>query len=377
MTLSSLSGPEGVLLKHMANILEITVEVPSGYWGDLEIALLNGHFNDDVPIDLCGMSLVTIGANIPCLKQETDVLYNDTAPEWKTVEGRTFMRSTSVLFKGICFIPLDHKPSAKILKIQAAARVPSDIEDIMSAKSVSKLNLTVKAVPVTEQLASTFTFSFAVNTPSANNVSTDSIYPHEVDVTADPARLNAVVYGGQVCLDYRVTFPPLKTAPARMSVLTPSEGGRAIVTLNDKAFGPQPGRNVLCVGPQVDLPSSYNTTFQQSDGVDTFLQKDYAATDMGYITNIGWSMKQSNYNPPTDDQFVVRARVQMTDHPLTSHNSTFEVYLAMMFGDIIVVSSSLVTAVRPLTGAYADNFTDIDGNFTSVYGVDRYKKDVA
>lgn len=372
VTLSSLSGPQGVLLKQMANILEITVEVPGGYWGDLEIALLNDHFDEDVPIDFCGMSLVTIGANIPCLKRETEVIYNGTAPEWKTtVDGRTFMRSTSVLFKGICYIPIDHKQSAKILTIQAATRVPSDIEDIMSAKSLSKLNLTVRAVPVTEQLASTFTFSFDVDSP--NNVSADTIYPHEVEVSSDPSRLNAVVTGGQVWLDYTVTFPPLKTAPARMSVLTPSEGGRAIVTLTDLAFGPQPGRNVLCVGPEVDLPSSYGTTYQQSDSVATFMQKDYASTDMGYITNSGWSIKQSNYNPPTDDQFVVRARVQMTDHPLTSHNNTFEVYLAMMFGDIIVVSSSLVTAVRPLNGPYADNFIDIDGNITSTYGVDRYE----
>ena len=110
-----------------------------------------------------------------------------------------------------------------------------------------------------------------------------------------------------------------------------------------------------------------------SEEVATFMQKDYASTDMGYITNSGWSIKQSNYNPPTDDQFVVRARVQMTDHRLTSHNNTFEVYLSMMFGDIIVVSSSLVTAVRPLNAAYADNFIDIDGNITSTYGVDRYE----
>ena len=48
----------------------------------------------------------------------------------------------------------------------------------------------------------------------------------------------------------------------------------------------------------------------------------------------------------------------------------------MMFDDVIVVSSSLVTAIRPLTGAYTGDFTDIDGNITSIYGVDRYEKDV-
>ena len=359
-------------MKQMANIFEITVEVPSGYWGDLEIALLNDHFDDNVPVDICGMSVISIGANIPCLKRETDVLYDETVHEPKTVDGRTFMRSTSVVFKGICYIPVDHKQSSKTLTIEAAVRVPSDIEDIMTAKSVSKLNLTVRAVPVTEQLASSFTFSFEVVSPSSNSVSNDTIEPHEVGVAADPTQLNAVVTGGQVWLDYTVTFPPLKTAPARMSVLTPSAGGRAIVTLTEMAFGPQPGRNVLCVGPEVHLPSSYNTTYVQSDSLDTFMQKDYASVDMGYITNSGWSIKQSNYNPPTDDQFVVRAKVQMTDHPLTSHNNTFEVYLAMMFGDVIVVSSSLVTAVRHSTGDYTHGITTIYGNSTTTYGVDRY-----
>ena len=51
----------------------------------------------------------------------------------------------------------------------------------------------------------------------------------------------------------------------------------------------------------------------------------------------------------------------------TSHNNTFEVYLAMMFGDIVVVSSSIVTSVRPRTEPYPTNFTGIYGNFTDTY----------
>ena len=314
--LNMIPGAADILLKKMVNLLEIKVELPSGYSGDLEVVLLNDHFDMGVPIDMCGMSLVSAGSNIPCLDLETDVLYNNTTPELKTAGSRTFMRSTSILLKGVCYIPMEHLPAARTLTIQAAVHVPNDIETIMTDKSLSKLSLTVKAVPVTEQLASTFTFPFAVAEPTSGQVGSDTIYAHEVDVTTDPSQANAVVTGGQVWLDYTVTFPPLKTAPARMSALTPSKDGRAVVTLTDLAFGPQPpGRgNVLCAGPEVDLPSAFDTTYLQSESVKTFMQKDYASTDMGYVTNSGWSIKQSRHNP-TDDQFVVRLKVQMTDHP--------------------------------------------------------------
>ena len=355
----------------MANILEIAVEVPNGYWGDLGIKLYNDHFDDDVPVDICGMDLITIGENMPCFNRQSDlnIGYYETLDDWKTVERGSFGRSSSLFFEGICYIPLDHKQSARTIKIEAAVRLPSDIEDVMSAKSLSKLNLTVMAVPVTEQLASAFTFSFNVDSPSPGSVRTDPIEAHEVDITSDPSRKNAVVTGGQVWLDYTVTFPPQKTAPFRMSVLTPSDNGRAVATITDMAFGDD-WSNCLCVGSEVHLPSSYGVTYQQSDNLNTFMQKDYASTAANYteyITNSGWTIKQGNHDSPKDDQFTVRAKVQMTDHPWTSHDRQFEVYLAMQFGDIIVVSSSLVTAIRPQTGAYSHNITDIYGNFTSDY----------
>ena len=355
----------------MANIPEIAVEVPNGYWGDLGIKLYNNHFDDDVPVDICGMDLITIGENMPCFNRQSDlnIGYYETLDDWKTVERGSFGRSSSLFFEGICYIPLDHKQSARTIKIEAAVRLPSDIEDVMLDKSLSKLNLTVMAVPVTEQLASAFTFSFNVDSPSPGSVRTDPIEAHEVDITSDPSRKNAVVTGGQVWLDYTVTFPPQKTAPFRMSVLTPSDNGRAVATITDMAFGDD-WSNCLCVGSEVHLPSSYGVTYQQSDNLNTFMQKDYGSTAANYteyITNSGWTIKQGNHDSPKDDQFTVRAKVQMTDHPWTSHDRQFEVYLAMQFGDIIVVSSSLVTAIRPQTGAYSHNITDIYGNFTSDY----------
>ena len=76
---SSVSGQEEVLFTMMPNIIEIKVRVPNGYWGDLEINVWNSHFDDDIPIDLCGMSVISVGNNMPCLDITTQAAY-DSAP---------------------------------------------------------------------------------------------------------------------------------------------------------------------------------------------------------------------------------------------------------------------------------------------------------
>ena len=107
---SSVSGQEEVLFTMMPNIIEIKVRVPNGYWGDLEINVWNSHFDDDIPIDLCGMSVTSVGNNMPCLDITTQAAYDERAVDNKTLpDGRTMRRGMSIVLKGVCYINADQR----------------------------------------------------------------------------------------------------------------------------------------------------------------------------------------------------------------------------------------------------------------------------
>ena len=125
---------------------------------------------------------------------------------------------------------------------------------------------------------------------------------------------------------------------------------RSIATVKRLGFGKPPGAgNVLCVGPSVDLPSTYSNTIDRTDRLATFMQTDTAAADLGYVTNRGWSSRRGTYQSE-DDLFMLRAEVEMSDHPLTRHNAYFDVLMAVNYGDVIAVASQSITSVRPTAG---------------------------
>ena len=63
---------------------------------------------------------------------------------------------------------------------------------------------------------------------------------------------------------------------------------------------------------------------------------DSVTVDLGYIQNAAYTLKQGNHKD-VDDQFSIKVEVQMADHPLTAHDSEHEVFVAVKFGDTIVV----------------------------------------
>ena len=114
---------------------------------------------------------------------------------------------------------------------------------------------------------------------------------------------------------------------------------RSVATVTRLGFGEPPGAgNVLCVGPLLDLPSTYSTTLDRTDRLATFMQIDSATADLGYVTNRGWSSKRGAYKSE-DDQFVLSAEMEMSDHPLTQHDESFEVLMAVKYDDVIVVGN--------------------------------------
>ena len=127
-------------------------------------------------------------------------------------------------------------------------------------------------------------------------------------------------------------------------------------------FAEPPGAgNVLCVGSSVDLPSTYSMTLERTDRLETFMQVDSATADLGYVTNRGWSSKRGVYESK-DDLFVLSAEMEMSDHPLTQNNENFEVLMAAKYDDIIVVSSQVITSVRPTAGGLLDYNVTMEGH---------------
>ncbi len=77
MQYKSLVGPDDKLFLEAAKIMQFKVEVPDEYFGSLALTL---SFNDDdkYVLDFCGMEIVDIGANLPCLHPTDGVTHSPT-----------------------------------------------------------------------------------------------------------------------------------------------------------------------------------------------------------------------------------------------------------------------------------------------------------
>ncbi len=96
------------------------------------------------------------------------------------------------------------------------------------------------------------------------------------------------------------------------------------------------GTNVICAGPEIDLRKNYETIFSQTGNISSFMSFDTATASLGYITNAGFT-KRSGTHKTTDDHFAVEVQVQMSDHPLTEAEKSFDVYFAVKMVETIVV----------------------------------------
>jgi len=80
---------EKVFYKGTANVIRFDMSIPTGYRGDIAVEIFNEvrilfneggrvHFilkryDDDVRLHFCGMTVVSVGDNLPCLKYDQDV----------------------------------------------------------------------------------------------------------------------------------------------------------------------------------------------------------------------------------------------------------------------------------------------------------------
>ena len=66
-------------------------------------------------------------------------------------------------------------------------------------------------------------------------------------------------------------------------------------------------------------------------------QLDSLTIDLGYVTNAGYSVVTGLYQPH-DATFEIGVEVELSDHVDTTHATTYDIYFAVKFNDVIVVS---------------------------------------
>ena len=77
---------------------------------------------------------------------------------------------------------------------------------------------------------------------------------------------------------------------------------------------------------------------------------DSVTVDLGFIQNAGFTYKQATHKE-SDDQFALQVEIQMADHPALSNGTIQEVFIAVKFGDTIVVGKCKYTSYISFLGA--------------------------
>jgi hypothetical protein len=67
--------------------------------------------------------------------------------------------------------------------------------------------------------------------------------------------------------------------------------------------------------------------------------------DLGYVMNAGFTLLEAEYNTSGyDDVFALSVLVQMSDNAANLNGAQFPIYLAVSFGELIIVGTSSASA---------------------------------
>jgi len=239
--------------------------------------------------------------------------------------------------------------------VEAVVRIRDDL-------AVGQITLAFSAIPSdTVAMEGKLEMVLDVKDRDEANVTLATLDENDVTLTTDP-NITAPIpisTGEKVWVPFIASFPPDSLVRMEASMLLPSDAGVAVLHATDFRFKDYNGtlwtgerQNVLCVNPaDVDLQRTYNTSFEQTANVTTFMQRDSVTVDLGYVLNTGWTLKQ-NVHTPSDDEFAFEAEVQLSDHHLTPNDAEIEVYFAVRFNDIISVGERWNTSIESINACY-------------------------
>lgn len=326
----------GKVFKGVPKILSFKLTVPETFKGPVKIVFENPNYASNSFYHFCDVKITKVGLNIPCVDQNTK---SNTSSTYTEVDGAPeFYDSVYIQFD------LHHQltfnnPAENEVHVELTIKVPLDYAG-SAAKVIARIIETVEH----EEL------ELLVENVPANY---GDIPGTEFMVTAEESTPFITHTHGSVWVPFNITIPRNSRIPLILAAKTPSQDGRAVLTVEDIRFK-YDDSNICCTSSMINIKVTNGVTLSATNNVTTFMQKDYLKVDMGYVVNGHYSLRKE-FELKKDSTFVVEVLVQVTDHPLTVHNSLHSVSLAAESNGMIVVASSNVqinrttTALRPTT----------------------------
>eukprot|EP00094_Tigriopus_californicus_P011496 TCALIF_11101-PA protein Name:"Protein of unknown function" AED:0.09 eAED:0.09 QI:0/0.77/0.73/0.95/0.48/0.58/46/1495/2737 len=342
-TYKSLTGPDDIFYSRAPKLMRFEIRVPENYLGDIILMINNTHYDEDhVLLEVCDIAVVKVGENLPCLDVTKDVI-KEYGTESKMIGSETVHRTLLVRMQGVCYVQVDSIDDASLITVEAVVRV----RDVSDGRSVG---ITAHVIPVggfSESLSDQIDVTMVVTSEMPQNFSVDTLLPEEPTVSPlDDSEIYTET-SQKVWIPFLIVLPLEKTVQIEATFLTPSTDGVAVYHITDVRFGDiEGGRNIPCTSAKVHLQSAYGTIFQQTSNVTTLMQRDIVTIDLGYVMNTGFTKKQKNHNASRDDRFAIEVEVQMSDHVLATNGSSWNVALAVKFGEIVVVANKMVNVLR-------------------------------
>ncbi len=77
-------GPDDKIYHGVPKVMQFKIPIPADYFGTLQLVLTNMGYASDYIVEFCGMAIVDVGENLPCLDPVDQVTLSMENP--KTVD---------------------------------------------------------------------------------------------------------------------------------------------------------------------------------------------------------------------------------------------------------------------------------------------------
>ncbi|XP_068218814.1 LOW QUALITY PROTEIN: uncharacterized protein [Palaemon carinicauda] len=309
---------EGVM-----KMVDVKLTIPEGYGHLVKIRIINTQLAD---LSLCTGGVFLVGKNLPCLIPSLTTAVKNVTDLDETVY---------IDLLQVCHLKISGDPAEN----EVTARFGVMFKD----GGASPVTLSVIVTEGTTDLAPisySVSLSTAVYTPT---IVTEGMKLELLDNTT-----TTVTQGQRVKTAVAFTLAPFSTLPIEFGILTPTDLGRAYVTVHGFSFRVgSAGSNVGCLLEDCLL---YKPTIIQNSSIDFPMihesQTDTLVADLKYITNHG--MTHLHMAPkPEDDQIWLEADLLIADHTnSTASGDIFTISFAVKAGNMIfVIEKELVLLV--------------------------------
>lgn len=276
-------------------------------------------------ISLCFGAVFTAGKNIPCVIP-SQTISNKTHTDVEDVVEINLLQ--------VCYYSMSEDPAESEIIVRVGAM-------FLEGSAGSATITAVVTEGTTEMAPITYTMNKASGDYDPGNFSTEGMKLELLDNTT------TTVYPGlRMKTAVALTIPKFTTFPIELGIMTPSDAGRAYVTVHGFSFREGGSKNLGCLLSDCQL---YNPIIIQNSSFDIPMihdsQTDTVVVNLKYVTNTGLSHVHL-LPKPEDDQIWLEADLLIADHTnATTTGDIFTISFALKVGNLIfVIEKELVLA---------------------------------